>query len=420
MSHSSPKVLIVSLSITHIHFLCLILCLVLVSGSPSIADQPTEFDVATENGLGVDLAFGHLLGDRHSGATKINLDGAQDKSLASALSEFWLRGWSTNRVLGYPILEVAVAEAGSFGLVAGCGRKWELEPDARVINSVPLDFFPKEFEEKLKALHEMKVAANQALEAAGINGVRESWSLQLEYQYKLMEVTPSGKSVIMVSIESVFNSIAVEENPLLGIKQLREVVNPEARDLLGKIKLNVLGIDFESDLRRRYRDRFPVFLPGDALLVTSLGEAEGSIDIEVNAQAIKLDSIPTTFGQLKYGLRKWRDITGKFSVDAFLENYRSGKVHLQSSNGKKIVVPLAKLCGEDKKLIREYVETEKADQIDSPYDDMFRPEVRANRIEGMLVLRDVQEHARANPAKAKARASNLKLDIPSKPIRRFK
>jgi RNA polymerase sigma-70 factor (ECF subfamily) len=53
--------------------------------------------------------------------------------------------------------------------------------------------------------------------------------------------------------------------------------------------------------------------------------------------------------------RKWADSSGTFSVEAEMVDFKDGKVSLKKTNGKVIIVPLAKLSEADQEFVRQEV-----------------------------------------------------------------
>jgi hypothetical protein len=62
---------------------------------------------------------------------------------------------------------------------------------------------------------------------------------------------------------------------------------------------------------------------------------------------------PKTESTAQPGLRTWRDASGSFEVEARFVSHQNEKVTLQRKDGRKINVPLEKLCEEDQAYVKK-------------------------------------------------------------------
>ena len=65
-------------------------------------------------------------------------------------------------------------------------------------------------------------------------------------------------------------------------------------------------------------------------------------------------SQPVTEG----ALRKWKDVTRSFEVEARLVRFEGDKVTLLRANGRTVTLPLAKLCEEDQQFVKNHADAE--------------------------------------------------------------
>lgn len=321
------------------------------------AEKPSEVELAIENGLQISIdneEVQHYLAHPSRDGLQLGPKKEEADDLVSALREFWKqKAGENNRATGYPIVPWATAEVGNFGLVAGEGQTWS---SSTGVDTLPEKSLPDTLIKVVKTL------AKNSPDPQAFPGPNDfKWSLTFEYRYRLTEPVTEDKARVVVQFETVLRTTGKETLP--GLAGYREILGDriykqkqnELRHVIGHIKVNVSGIDFDSALRKKHRKQFPVFLPGDALLVTSVRKGEGDIDVIMDAKAVTMPPLPIWRGQLQYGFREWNDVSGTFSVDAFLISYAKGKVNLQTKDGRKIAVPLGKLSEKDRKLIQDFV-----------------------------------------------------------------